>query len=86
MTFGTRHARSPIGSSGGSRRSCSVYPVGLTIAQRQAQLVAHIAPIAASGVEQVAATADVTRNIAEQALTTTIHATRSIEDVVCEHV
>ena len=42
--------------------------MGLTIAQRQAQLAANIASIATSDVGRVAATADATRNVAQQAI------------------
>ena len=66
--FAARRARSLSPSGAGSRRSRSVSPVGLTIAQRQAQLAANIASTAASDVGRVAATADATRNVAQQAM------------------
>ena len=69
-----------------SRRSCSMSPVRLTIAQRQAQFAAQMASTAVSGVENVAAVADAIRNVAEQALATPSHAARSIEGIVREHV
>ena len=47
--------------------------MGLIIAQRQAQLAANIASTAASDVGRVAATADATRNVAQQALETASH-------------
>lgn len=84
--FNTRRTRSPSRSSAGSRRSRSVFPVGLTILQWQVQLAAHIASTAASGVEQVVAMANAMHNVAEQALTTALDAAGSMEDVVREHV
>ena len=69
-----------------SGRSRSVSPMGLTIAQRQAQLAAQMASTAISDVENAAATVDATRNVAEQALATASHATRLIEGILREHV
>ena len=68
------------------RRTRSASPVGLTIAQRQAQLAAQIASSAASGVSHVAAATDATRNVAEQALATAEQTAGSIEGIVREHV
>ena len=51
--------------------------MGLTIAQRQAQLAANIASIAPSDVGRVAATANATRNVAQQALETASQAAES---------
>ena len=51
--------------------------MGLTIVERQAQLVANIASIAASDVERVTATADAMHNVAQQALETASHAAES---------
>ena len=45
-----------------------------------------MASTAASGVGQVVATADAMHSVAEQALATTTHATRSIEGIVREHI
>ena len=84
LIFGAH--RSPAEASTGSRRSRSVSPAGLTIAQRQAQLAAQMASTAVSGVENVAASADATRNVAEQALATASHAAGSIEGIVRKHV
>lgn len=84
--FDIRHSRPSSRSSAGSRRSHSVSPVGLTIVQRQAQLVAQMASTAASDVGRVAAAADATRNVAEQALATASHAAGLIEGILCEHI
>ena len=85
-TFDSRRTRSPTRSSASSHRSRSVSPVGLTIAPRQAQLAAHMASTATSGVGQVVATANATHSGAEQALATTTHTAGSIEGVVREHI
>ena len=66
--FDARRARSTSRSDIGPRRTRSVFPMGLTLAQRQAQLAANIASSAASDVGRVAATVDATRNVAVQAL------------------
>ena len=66
--FDARRARSTSRSGTGPRRTRSVSPVGLTLAQRQAQLAANIASSAASDVGRVAAAADATRNVAQQAM------------------
>ena len=81
-----RRVQSPIETSAGMRRARAVSPVGLTIAQRQAQLAAQIASSAASGVSHVAAATDATRNVAEQALATAEHTAGSIEGIVREHI
>ena len=86
IAFRMRHAQSPTETSTGMRRTRSASPVGLTIAQRQAQLAAQIASSAASGVSHVAAATDATRNVAEQALATAEHTAGSIEGIVREHV
>ena len=51
--------------------------MGLTIAQRQAQLAANVAPTAASNVGRVTASADATCNVAQRALETTSQATKT---------
>ena len=66
--FDARRARSTSRSGTGPRRTQSVSPVGLTLAQQQAQLTANIASSAASDVGRVAATADATCNVAQQAM------------------
>ena len=63
--FETRRARSPSRLGASSRRSHSVSPVGLTIAQRQAQLASHMASTTALNVGRVVATTDVMCNVAE---------------------
>ena len=78
--------RSLAEANTGSERSRSVSPVGLIIAQRQAQLAAQMPLTAVSGVENVAATADATRNVAEQALATASHTAGSIEGILRKHV
>ena len=75
--FDALRARSTSRSGTGSRRTRSVSPVGLTLAQRQAQLAANIASTAASDVGRVAATADATRNVAQQALAAASQATET---------
>ena len=85
-TFRMRRMQSLTETSAGMRHARSVSPVGLTIAQRQAQLAAQIASSAASVVSHVAATTDATRNVAEQALATTKHTAGSIEGIVHEHI
>ena len=86
IAFRMRHAQLPTETSARMRRARSASPVGLTIAQRQAQLAAQIASSAASGVSHVAATIDTTRNVAEQALATAEQTAGSIEGIVCEHI
>ena len=73
----TRRTRSSSRLGAGSRRSWSVSPGGLSIAQRQAQLAANIASTAASDVGRVATTADATRNVTQQAVETVSHAAES---------
>ena len=84
--FDIRLPRSPAEASIGSRRSRSVSPEGLPIAQRQAQLAAQMASTAVSGVENVVAIANATQNVAEQALAIALHVAGSIEGSVREHV
>ena len=62
--FDARRARSTSRSGIGPRCTRSVSPMGLTLAQRQAQLAANIASSAASDVGRVAAIADAMRNVA----------------------
>ena len=84
--FRMRRTQSPTETGTGMRRARSVSPVGLTIAQRQAQLATQIASSAATGVSHVAAATDATRNVAEQALATAEHTAGSIEGIVREHI
>ena len=84
--FRMRRAQSPIETSADMGRARSVSPVGLTIAQRQAQLAAQISSSAASGVSHVAAVIDATRNVPEQALATAEHRAGSIEGIVRKHI
>ena len=84
--FRMRCTQSLTETSTGMRRARSASPVGLTIAQRQAQLAAQIASSAASGVSHVAAATDATRNVAEQVLATAEQTARSIEGIVHEHI
>lgn len=65
IAYDIRRPRSPAEASTDSRRSRSVSPVGLTIAQRQAQLAAQMVATAVWGVENVVVTEDATRNVAE---------------------
>lgn len=76
--FDIRRPRSLAEASTGSRRSHSVSLVGLTIEQRKAQVAAQMASTAVSGVENVAAIANATRNVVKQALATASHAAGSI--------
>ena len=76
-SFETRRTRSPSRSGVGSHRAQSVSPVGLTIAQRQAQLAAYVASTAASDVGRVAVTTDAMRNVAQQALEIASQATKT---------
>ena len=85
-TFRMPCVQSPIETSAGMRRARSISPVGLTIAQRQAQLATRIASSAASEVSNVVAATDVTRNVAEQALATAEQTAGSIEGIVREHI
>ena len=75
--FDARRARSTSRLSAGLCHSWSVSPMGLTITQRQAQLVANIVSTAASDVGRVAVTVDVARNVAQQALETASHTAES---------
>ena len=68
--FDARCARSTSRLGAGPRCTRSVSPVGLTLAQRQAQLTTNMASSAASDVGRVAAAADATRNVAQQAMET----------------
>ena len=72
--FDARRARLMSRSGTRPRRTRSVSPMGLTLAQRQAQLAANMASSAASDVGRVAAAADATRNVAQQAMETASHA------------
>ena len=85
-TFRMRRAQSLTETSAGMPRVRSASPVGLTIAQRQAQLAAQIASSAASGVSHVAVATDTTRNVAEQELATVEQTAGSIEGIVREHI
>ena len=60
-----RRAQSPTATSAGMRRARSVSPVGLTIAQQQAQLAVQMESNAASDVSHVVASAHATQNVAE---------------------
>ena len=81
-----RRAQSLTETSVGMRCARLASPVGLTIAQRQAQLAAQIASSAASGVSHVALATDAARNVAEQELATAEQTARSIEGIVREHI
>ena len=70
IAFDARRARSTSQSGRGPRRTWSVSPMELPLAQREAQLAANIASSAASDIGRVAAAADATRNVAQQALET----------------
>lgn len=70
-TFSQRIARSSTqAASLGHRRSRSVSPIGVSVAQRHAQLAASMAESATFGVERVAPSVADTRNVAEAALRT----------------
>ena len=84
--FRMRRVQSLTETSTGMRCARSASPVGLTIAQRQAQLAGQIASSVASGVSHVAVATDATRNVAKQALTTAEQTAGSIEEIVYEHI
>ena len=84
--FARHDARSPTRPTSSTRRSRPISPLGISIAQRRAQLAANLAASAASGVGQVAASVDATRNVAETALATATATQDSIEETIREHV
>lgn len=71
-------------SSGHRRRSIS--PIGISIAQKRAELATNMAANAASGIGQVTASVDATHNIVETVLEMAIATQGSIEETIRAHI